>query len=446
MLRNLEHAQAQFSPRKFDPLVFVIATLAVAAILMSCVAIPQWLSKQARWEVLRSHVGQIGQLAASVVDGDLHRQLLDPSNYSNELYARALEPLVRFHSANSDLFYVYTMTVENHVPHFVLDTASSPKLRTSHRLRASGYMEPFSLRKEYEDGWLDQIASGKTYVTPNYEHDDYGYFLTAHVPIYDGQGRFSGFVGVDFDMQYYLAEESRFRVIEVASLTVAALASLLIGYLVALYYVDLKTRMRELYYRATRDDLTGLLNRRGAKSAVNAASPTSGAAMFLVDIDHLRMIIEMQGQNNGDAVVVRVADALRKCVGENDVCARVGESEFMIFRPHCDASDAVRVAEQILLQLSNQKMSIAGVKLAVTIGIATLQETKSDFVQLYRNAHAALYNARLGGKADVGIFEPGPETRPKKQTGLGPTSPYYLDNFRRAATVRETLRPPQSGK
>jgi diguanylate cyclase (GGDEF)-like protein len=421
MPRNLEHAQAQFSPRKIDPLVFVIATLAAGAILMSCVAIPQWLSKQARWEVLRSHVGQIGQLAASAVDGDLHRQLLDPSNYSNELYARALEPLVRFHSANDDLFYVYTMTVRDHVPHFVLDTASSPKLRTNHRLRASAYMQPFSLRKEYEDGWLDQIASGKTYVTPNYEHDDYGYFLTAHVPIYDSQGRFSGFIGVDFDMQYYLAEEARFRVIEAASLTVAAMASLLIGYLVALYYVDLQTRMRELYHRATRDDLTGLLNRRGAKTAVNVAlaGPTSDAAMLLVDIDHLRMIIEMQGQNSGDAVVVRVTDALHQCVRENDVCARVGESEFMIFRPDCEASDAVRVAEQFLLQLSNQKMSIAGVKLAVTIGIATLQATKSDFVQLYRNAHAALYQARLEGKTNVGIFKSGMVPQFKRQAKFG---------------------------
>jgi len=418
MLRNLEHPRAEFSQRKFDPLIFVIATLVAAAILMSCVAVPQWLSKQARWEVLRSHVGQIGQLAASAVDGDLHRKLLDPSNYGNELYARALEPLVRFHSANSDIFYVYTMTVRDRVPLFVLDTASSPNLSTAHRLRASNYMQPFELRKEYDDGWLDQIASGKTYVTPNYQHDDYGYFLTAHVPIYDSQGQFSGFVGVDFDMQYYLAQEARFRVIEAVSLAVAALASLLIGYLVALYYVDLRTRMRELYHRTTRDDLTGLLNRRGAKTTVNAAlaSSPSDAAMLLVDIDQLRMIVEMQGQNNADAAVMRVADALRRCVHDDDVCARLGESEFMMFRPHCEAGDTVGVAEQIVLQLSRQKMSIAGVKLAVTIGIATRQD-KGDFAQLYRNAHRALYQARREGKTEIGIFESGAAPGFKRQVG-----------------------------
>ena len=107
-MRTNELAKPGEQPsRRFSLPVFAIATLSAAAILLSAAAIPQWLAKQARWEVLRQHVGQIGQLAASVVDGDLHRQLLDPANYTAELYARAVAPLVRFHSANSDLFYVY---------------------------------------------------------------------------------------------------------------------------------------------------------------------------------------------------------------------------------------------------------------------------------------------------------------------------------------------------
>ena len=75
--------RATGSAKRLSPLVFAVASLAAAAILVSIVAIPQWLSKQARWDALRSNVGEIGQLAASVVDGDLHRRLLDPANYSD---------------------------------------------------------------------------------------------------------------------------------------------------------------------------------------------------------------------------------------------------------------------------------------------------------------------------------------------------------------------------
>ena len=174
-------------------------------------------------------------------------------------------------------------------------------------------MQPFELRQEYEDGWLEQIASGETYVTPTYEHDDYGYFLTAHAPIYDSQHRYSGFVGVDFDMGYYLAQEARFRLIEAGSLVGAALIALLIGYLVALYYGDLQRRLRQLYPRANHDELTGLLNHRGAKDAVHAALMRHAAncAMLLVGIDQLKMIVAMRGHATADAVVSNTADAIR---------------------------------------------------------------------------------------------------------------------------------------
>ena len=393
------------SPRQFRRDVFVIASVIAAAILVSIVAIPQWFSKQARWEVLRSHVGQIGQLAASVVDGDLHRRLLDPANYSAELYATALKPLVRFHSANSDLFYVYTMVDRDHAPYFILDTAASGDLRTKNHLRASGYMEPFKLREKYEDGWLGQIAAGKTYVTPTYEHDDYGYFLTAHVPIYDSQGAYSGFVGVDFDIAYYLAEEARFRVIEIGSLVAAVTVALLIGFLIALYYGDLQRRMRELYYRATRDDLTGLLNPRGARDAVTKAlaGDDASCAMLLVDIDHLKMIVGMRGRSTGDAVVAYTADAIRQSVGGDGICARLGDGEFMVFSTDCDMDRAEETAERILARMSRQELVLTGAKSTVSIGIATHDRADTDFSRMYHDADGALYQARFEGKSCIGV-------------------------------------------
>jgi len=135
-------------PRRFHWLAFLVASLAAAIVLGSMVAIPQWLSKQARWEKLRSHVGEVGQVAASVVDGDLHRELLDPANYSYELYSPRAEPASTRPLRRPNIFYLYTMVDRGGIPYFVLDTAASPALRTSHQLVASKYMERFDLRKE----------------------------------------------------------------------------------------------------------------------------------------------------------------------------------------------------------------------------------------------------------------------------------------------------------
>jgi len=419
--------QTATATRLFRTDVFIIATLVAAAILVSIVAIPQWLSKQARWEVLRSHVGQIGQLAVSAVDGDLHRRLLDPSNYSAELYAAAVKPLVRFHSANSDLFYVYTMADRGDGQHFILDTAASPDLRTKYHLRASSYMQQFKLRNEYEDGWLDQIAAGKTYVTPTYEHDDYGYFLTAHVPIYDSQNRYSGFVGVDFDMDYYLAEEARFRVIEAGSLVAAVMVALLIGYLLALYYGDLQQRLRLFYHRTTHDELTGLLNRRGAKDAVTKALMRHPAdcTMLLIAIDHLKLIVAIHGRFIGDAVVASTANAIRQSISDGDVCARLGEDEFVVFSTACGVAHARDTVNRTLGQLSCREMTLAGVKFTVSIGIAEHDGANTDFSRMYEDADAVLNQARVEGNGCVSVLTSSPGSK-ETTTGMSALTAHDL--------------------
>jgi diguanylate cyclase (GGDEF)-like protein len=392
---------------RLNPVVFALASLVTAAILLSIVAVPQWLSRQARWEMLRAHVGEVGRLAASVVDGDLHRTLLDPGNYSKELYDRALEPLVRFHSADPDIFYVYTMAERDGVPHFVLDTSASPDLQTRHDLEASGYMEPFELDEDDDRQWLKDLAAGKIYVSSDFETDDYGEFLTAHVPIEDSQGRYSGFVGVDFDTAYYLKQEGRFRAIAIGTLGVALLLALFIGYLVTLYHGSVRRRMDELYDSAIRDGLTGLLNRRGTMERLRPAleKHTGESALLLVDIDNLKMINDLRGHSTGDAVVAYVAEAIRQVVADGDRCARFGGDEFMIFAPDCNAEGATAIAKTILAKLSRQGMSLAGISFRVSIGIAVHEGKGAEFARLYREAGAALQDARMGGAGRVGVFD-----------------------------------------
>jgi diguanylate cyclase (GGDEF)-like protein len=407
LLKDLTLRRATSGARRFSPLVFVIASLVAAAILVSIVIVPQWLSKQARMEVLRSHVGEIGKLAASVVDGDLHHQLLDPANYSDDLYARALKPLVRFHSANPDIFYLYTMVDRDGVAYFVLDTAKSPDLKTKHQLQASDYMEKFEIRKENEDDWLQQIAAGKTYVTPSFEQDKFGTFLTAHAPIYDSQGRYSGFVGVDFDTEYYLTREARFRSIAIATLGVALLLALAIGYVVAVYHSAIRRRIQELYDSSIRDSLTGMLNRRGAMQIIKKSleAHPGRSAMLLVDIDNLKMINDMRGHATGDAVIARASEAIRESMREGDECARLGD-EFLIYAPDCDTEGAKDIAQHILAQLSGQGMPLVGAPFSVSLGIAVHEGVGADFARLYRNADHALHQARAEGRNRVGVFEP----------------------------------------
>jgi diguanylate cyclase (GGDEF)-like protein len=385
--------------RRFTPRTFWTVSLAAAIVLGAIVAIPQVLSKQARLEVLRSHVGAVARLAASVVDGDLHRQLLDPANKTPELYARTLEPLVRFHAAYPDIFYVYTMVERDGQSYFVVDTAAqSQRLKSRNKLVPSEYMEPFKqLHVEPDPGWLRQIAAGQTYVYPDFQLDKYGTFLSGHAPIYDSQGRYSGFVGVDFDLQYYLAQEASFRAISIGTLTGAVLLALLIGYVAARYHFDLHDRMEQQYRASIRDELTKLLNRRGALTAVSEALAVRAStyATILVDVDDLKSINDNYGHVTGDELLVGVAEAIRESVRASDICARFGGDEFLIFAAACDLDAATEIARRILSK----------VRSGVSIGIDIAPLNEAKFETMYRRADQALYKAKGAGRNRYVIAE-----------------------------------------
>ncbi|HUU24705.1 MAG TPA: diguanylate cyclase [Methyloceanibacter sp.] len=394
------------APGRFEFKTFAVVTVLTAAVLFSLVAIPQWLSKQARLEGLGEQVGEVARLAASVVDGDLHHKFRDKDAYSDALYAEAVKPLVRFHSADPDIHYLYTMAEIEGEAYFILDTATSGELRTERELEASEYLEKFEPRET--DDWLSQIAAGKTYVTPDFEEDDYGTFLSAHAPIYDSDGRYSGFVGVDYDLQYYLAREARFSTITQHTLAAAVILSLIVGCLIAQYRGVIKRRVHELYLKSVTDSLTGLLNRRGLLEVTRAAGreKSSTSAILLIDVDGLRLVNTLRGHTTGDAMLATVAQTIRDGLVEGDHCARIG-SEFVVFAPRCDATRAEAIARSIHDRLRSRGMAMVGCSFSASIGIAVSSES-FDFAEMYREASQALGQAKAEGAGKVGIIDMAP--------------------------------------
>lgn len=258
--------------------------------------------------------------------------------------------------------------------------------------------------KEFDDGadpsndWLGQIASGKVYVTPSFEEDAYGTFLSAHAPIYDSQGRYSGFVGVDFDAQYYAKYEARFRLIAIASLAAALLLALAIGYFVALYDATMRRRLQELHEASIRDSLTGLLNRRGVMEVIKKTLEryVGKSAMLLVDVNNLTTINDSRGHVAGDAVLARTSEAIRESLREGDLCGRFGD-EFMVYARDCDAESAVNRAEAIAVQ-AGKGMPLAGASFSISVGIAACEGDGADFARMYREAEEAMRQARAEGR------------------------------------------------
>jgi diguanylate cyclase (GGDEF)-like protein len=165
----------------------------------------------------------------------------------------------------------------------------------------------------------------------------------------------------------------------------------------------------ELEWLATRDPLTGLLNRRGLllEASRHLADPVPGRtplAVLVADIDAFKLVNDRHGHATGDAVLMRFAAIAREVlVGERDLVARYGGEEFICVLPDCDLENARRAAERLRRATEGEPFAAAGSPLALTvsIGIAAVAPDEDTILPAVARADAALYEAKQSGRNRV---------------------------------------------
>ena len=180
--------------------------------------------------------------------------------------------------------------------------------------------------------------------------------------------------------------------------------------------LDARTAERELAeealkHQALHDALTGLANRVLFTDRLEHAvsrrdrQPNSVAVLF-VDLDRFKGINDSLGHEQGDVVLVTVAERLRGCMRSGDTAARFGGDEFTVLLEDIDGQrGAIGVAQRITNELA-RPMHLAGTDVIITasIGIAVVGP-RSSATQLLREADQAMYRAK-GDRATTTYSEP----------------------------------------
>jgi diguanylate cyclase (GGDEF)-like protein/PAS domain S-box-containing protein len=174
-----------------------------------------------------------------------------------------------------------------------------------------------------------------------------------------------------------------------------------------------KTFEERLKHQAFHDPLTGLPNRalfmnRLGHALIRAGRREKMAAVLFLDLDNFKLINDSLGHEAGDRLLVSVVERLRRCVRAEDTAARFGGDEFTILLEDVrDASDAVRVADQITRNLSAPfSLESREVYVTTSIGIALGTSGNERPTDLLRNADVALYSAKASGSATYEVFDP----------------------------------------
>ena len=168
---------------------------------------------------------------------------------------------------------------------------------------------------------------------------------------------------------------------------------------------------QELRSKAERDSLTMLYNRRTASQKIGEmlqhAAEGEKAAMLLVDVDDFKLINDAYGHMFGDVVLQEMAAELQKIFRSDDIVARVGGDEFLIFmRSIRESSIAVERAEKIneIFQ-TVLSQNINGGKSSCFVGIAYFPEDGTSYDELFRHSDLALYKAKQNKQKRYEIYD-----------------------------------------
>ena len=161
---------------------------------------------------------------------------------------------------------------------------------------------------------------------------------------------------------------------------------------------------------ASRDPLTGLLNRRGFVECLEttfAGANDAPLGLLLMDVDHFKSINDQFGHETGDAVLVRIADQLRQFEREICIAGRMGGEEFVVAISGLTNFALAQFAERVRTGLGSLDHGDVSKQRTVTVSIGVAEgSTRTRFQRLYSAADRALYDAKRAGRNKV-IFSSG---------------------------------------
>jgi diguanylate cyclase len=163
----------------------------------------------------------------------------------------------------------------------------------------------------------------------------------------------------------------------------------------------------QLYRESTRDELTGMMNRRLlmkqlAQSRARFLYQQKPFALLLLDLDRFKRINDHYGHLAGDAVLKEVAACLAEQLETGMVLGRYGGEEFAVLLPDCGSGEqASGVAERLRLaveaRLIKSPTSDELLEVTVSIGVALMQSAESA-ESLLNRADERLYQAKVAGR------------------------------------------------
>ncbi len=186
-----------------------------------------------------------------------------------------------------------------------------------------------------------------------------------------------------------------------------------------IYALMLQDRIyKVLHMKATRDALTGILNRGAILEQLDSMLALGKrknlpVSLIILDIDLFKQINDSYGHIVGDSVIRELALRLAESTRLSDCVGRYGGEEFMFVLYDCDIHQALLVAERVHAGIGNKKLTIQtegedriSLSLTISLGLTSTEKSATyKAVNLIREADSALYVSKNKGRNRITIYD-----------------------------------------
>lgn len=219
-------------------------------------------------------------------------------------------------------------------------------------------------------------------------------------PILDDRKNLKGCM-ISFD-DVTLLEERNFELLQAAEQLSIARA-------------QLEEQNKALEFTASRDALTGCLNRRAffeRAEALEQAAQRAGTPLtaIMIDVDHFKQINDRYGHANGDRVLQQVAKVMLGELRGEDLLGRYGGEEFAVVAPGLDVAEARRMVERLRAAIESKTgmgmRKMPWLVVTASLGFACDQGAAVTVTALLEQADKAMYEAKRTGRNRVVYYEP----------------------------------------
>ncbi len=173
---------------------------------------------------------------------------------------------------------------------------------------------------------------------------------------------------------------------------------------------EIQLKNKELEILATKDSLSGCLNRRAffiraEQFLTESIKENKIVSCIMVDLDFFKSVNDTYGHAVGDHVIQFAAHVLKGAVKGDDMVCRYGGEEFCVLLPNCDGENAATIADSIRVKIEAQSAQAISeapeLRLTASFGVSDSYSEANSIEEILAQADSALYAAKKSGRNRV---------------------------------------------